>query len=132
MHLILHLPMNLQALMPLSILWLAQISTISTLILAPIVVEEVDLAKWSSSQYSLNPFAYIVNTIFLHCNNQLPSNSQHLRRLRLGHPNNHTLKIVLKHCNIFTCNNDKDISTFYNACCIWKAHKLHSPVSQIL
>jgi len=42
------------------------------------------------------------NTTFSSCNNQMPPISHNLWHQRLGHPNNHSLKLVLQHCNIST------------------------------
>lgn len=50
-----------------------------------------------------------------------------LGHLRLGHPNSHSMKIVLDHCKIPFSS--KDVSTFLTACCMVKAHRLHSPSS---
>jgi histone deacetylase 1/2 len=50
--------------------------------------------------------------------------------LRLGHPNSQTLKLALKLCNISFQNNENDVSMFCTACCMGKAHKLHSNSSQ--
>jgi histone deacetylase 1/2 len=50
--------------------------------------------------------------------------------LRLGHPNSHTLKLALKLCNISLSNNNNDVSDCCTACCMGKAHRLHSPQSQ--
>jgi transposase InsO family protein len=64
------------------------------------------------------------------CNNHSSFSSQYLWHLRLGHPNNHTLKLALQHCNIPIINKEKDVSTFCTACCMGKAHRLHSPSSE--
>ncbi|CAJ2668996.1 unnamed protein product [Trifolium pratense] len=50
--------------------------------------------------------------------------------LRLGHPNGQTLKLALKLCNISIQNNENDVSLFCTACCMGKAHRLHSSSSQ--
>jgi histone deacetylase 1/2 len=63
------------------------------------------------------------------CNkgHSLAPSSHYLWHLRLGHPNQHSFKLVMQQCN-FTVNN-KDSSHFCAACCMGKAHKLHSPLS---
>jgi histone deacetylase 1/2 len=65
-----------------------------------------------------------------HCNklSSIAPSSHYLWHLRLGHPNHHSYKLVMQHCN-FSVNN-KDVSTFCAACCMGKAHRLHSPSSQ--
>jgi histone deacetylase 1/2 len=60
----------------------------------------------------------------------LSFNSLYLWHLRLGHPNSQTLKLALKLCNISVSNNTNDVSDFCTACCMGKAHRLHSPQSQ--
>lgn len=92
----------------------------------------MDTAKCSSPSIFFTSPDSTINTIFPSCNNQMPSKSHNLWHQRLGHPNNHTLKLVLQHCNISTINKEKDISTFCNACCIGKAHRLHSPTSHTI
>ena len=42
----------------------------------------------------------------------------------LGHPNDHVMKIVLNHCNIFHLN--KNFTEFCSSCCMGKAHRLPS------
>ena len=81
------------------------------------------------SAHPPNPLLIFLFTLlipFLY-NNQFPSNSQHLWYLRVAHPNNHTLKLV-----IFSLAIKTKISTFCNACCIFKVHKLHSPAAQTI
>jgi histone deacetylase 1/2 len=63
-------------------------------------------------------------------NSSLSSSSQFLWHLRLGHPNSQTLKTALKLCNISFSNNEHDVSNFCAACCMGKAHRLHSNQSQ--
>jgi histone deacetylase 1/2 len=63
-------------------------------------------------------------------NSSLSFNSLYLWHLRLGHPNSQTLKLALKLCNISVSNNTNDVSDFCTACCMGKAHRLHSPQSQ--
>jgi histone deacetylase 1/2 len=67
------------------------------------------------------------NTLF---SSNMSLHSQYLWHLRLGHPNNQTLKLALKLCNISFQNNENDMSMFCTACCMGKAHKLHSNSSQ--
>ncbi|MCH92265.1 retrovirus-related Pol polyprotein from transposon TNT 1-94, partial [Trifolium medium] len=68
-----------------------------------------------------------VNTVS-RCNNaSLAPSSSYLWHLRLGHPNNHTFKLVMQNYNLPF--NNKDVSTFCAACCMGKAHRLHSPAS---
>lgn len=57
------------------------------------------------------------------CNNHSSFSSQYLWHLRLGHPNNHTLKLVLQQFNIPIINKEKDVSTFCTACSMGKAHR---------
>jgi hypothetical protein len=57
----------------------------------------------------------------------LASSSQYLWHLRLGHPNNHALKLVLQSCNLSFGN--KDSIPFCTACCVGKSHRLHSSAS---
>jgi len=82
---------------------------------------------------------YLFQIIILLCNltasssnciNHYTFSSQYLWHLRLGHPNSHTLKLALQHCNIPIINKEKDVSTFCTACCMGKAHRLHSPPSE--
>lgn len=47
-------------------------------------------------------------------------NSHLTWHLRLGHPNPHTMKLVLEQCNISFSN--KANSMFCSACCMGKAH----------
>ncbi|KAK2454628.1 putative mitochondrial protein [Trifolium repens] len=76
------------------------------------------------------PSVCSVNTSNSVYNPSLSLHSQHLWHLRLGHPNNQTLKLALKMCNISFSNNENDISLFCTACCMGKAHRLHSGSSQ--
>jgi hypothetical protein len=55
-----------------------------------------------------------------------------LWHLRLGHPNDQTLQSTLKQCNISFSNNKNDVSTLCTACCMGKAQRLHSSVSQTI
>lgn len=55
-------------------------------------------------------------------------NSQFTWHLRLGHPNPHTMKLVLSQCNVPYSN--KENSVFCSAHCVGKAHRLHSPQSK--
>lgn len=55
-------------------------------------------------------------------------NSHFTWHLRLGHPNSNTMKLVLAQCNIPYSN--KANSMFCSACCMGKAHILHSLESQ--
>jgi histone deacetylase 1/2 len=55
-----------------------------------------------------------------------------LWHLRLGHPNGRTLKLALKLCNISVSSNENDVSNFCTACCMGKAHRLHSTQSQTI
>ncbi|GAU13081.1 hypothetical protein TSUD_173810 [Trifolium subterraneum] len=63
-------------------------------------------------------------------NSRQSCNSLYLWHLRLGHPNDQTLKSTLKQCNIPFINNKNDVSSFCTACCMGKAHRLHSSASQ--
>lgn len=58
-------------------------------------------------------------------NNTLSCKSAFDWHLRLGHPNPHSLKLVMTHCNIPISN--KDVSLFCSACCMGKSHMLHAP-----
>ena len=57
------------------------------------------------------------------------SNSANLWHARLGHLNDHVMKIVLKQCNISQLN--KNITEFCSSCCMGKTHRLpsHSSIS---
>src|SRR4051812_29006316 len=57
----------------------------------------------------------------------IESNLPNVWHLRLGHPNLQNLKHVLQSCNIPFSN--KDQSLFCTACCMGKAHCLHSSAS---
>jgi histone deacetylase 1/2 len=65
-------------------------------------------------------------------NSSLSFNSLYLWHLRLGHPNGRTLKLALKLCNISVSSNENDVSNFCTACCMGKAHRLHSTQSQTI
>jgi len=52
------------------------------------------------------------------------TNVANLRHVRLGHPNDHVMKIVLNHCNISHLN--KNFTEFCSSCCMGKAHRLPS------
>jgi len=77
-----------------------------------------------------NAFVCNINSSSSSCNNQSSFTSQYLWHLRLGHPNIHTLKLALQHCNIPIINKEKDVFNFCTACCMGKAHRLHSPSSE--
>ena len=57
------------------------------------------------------------------------SNSANLWHARLGDPNDHVMKIVLKRCNISLLN--KNITKFCSSCCMDKAHRLPNTYSQL-
>ena len=52
------------------------------------------------------------------------TNVANLWHARLGHPNDHVMKIVLNHCNISHLN--KNFTEFCSSCCMGKAHRLPS------
>ena len=83
-----------------------------------------------SLPFSNNASVCNINTSSSTCNNQSSFTSQYLWHLRLGHPNTHTLKLALQHCNILIINKEKDVSNFCITCCMGKAHRLHSPSSE--
>jgi histone deacetylase 1/2 len=87
-------------------------------------------AKSTSLPIVSNPSVCSVTSIANKCNSTLSLNSQYLWHLRLGHPNGQTLKTALKLCNISVSNNEQDVSNFCAACCMGKAHRLHSTQSQ--
>jgi histone deacetylase 1/2 len=86
-----------------------------------------------ASNFSLDnkPLIASVHNTSIQCNSMqnLSSSSKYLWHLRLGHPNEHVLKLVLNQCNLSFNNTNKDFSTFCTACCMGKAHRLHSPSS---
>jgi histone deacetylase 1/2 len=89
-------------------------------------------AKSTCQSTFSNPSICSVTSLDNKCNTSLSSNSQYLWHLRLGHPNGQTLKTALKLCNIPVSNNEQDISNFCAACCMGKAHRLHSTQSQTI
>jgi len=52
------------------------------------------------------------------------TNVANLWHARLGHPNDHVMKIVLNHCNISHLN--KNFTEFCSSCCMGKNHRLPS------
>ncbi|XP_058760785.1 uncharacterized protein LOC131634145 [Vicia villosa] len=80
----------------------------------------LNLSKSTSafSSSSLNNSVPSVNSV------DVPSSLPHVWHLRLGHPNTHTLRLVLQSCNIPLPNKYND--SFCSACCLGKAHRLPS------
>ncbi|GAU34785.1 hypothetical protein TSUD_205890 [Trifolium subterraneum] len=87
-------------------------------------------AKSSSLLSSFKPSVFNVHSSSTVSNSSLSFNSLYLWHLRLGHPNDQTLKSTLKQCNIPFINNKHDVSNFCTACCMGKAHRLYAPASQ--
>ena len=87
-------------------------------------------AKFSLPLHSNNASICTIAPSSSNCNSVSSFSSQYLWHLRLGHPNSHTLKLALQNCNISIQNKEKDVSTFCTACCMGKAHRLHSPSSE--
>ncbi|GAU47127.1 hypothetical protein TSUD_247490 [Trifolium subterraneum] len=87
-------------------------------------------AKSSSLLSSFKPYVFNVHSSSTVSNSSLSFNSLYLWHLRLGHPNDQTLKSTLKQCNIPFINNKHDVSNFCTACCMGKAHRLYAPASQ--
>jgi histone deacetylase 1/2 len=77
-------------------------------------------AKSSTLSCVSNPSVYSIVSNSSNKNSSLSFNSLYLWHLRLGHPNSHTLKLALKHCNIPISNNSNDVSQFCTACCMGK------------
>jgi histone deacetylase 1/2 len=90
----------------------------------------IDHAKSSSLSSIAKPSVCSISSNTSLNNSVLSLNSLYLWHLRLGHPNDQTLKTTLKQCNISYSNNTNDVSTFCTACCMGKAHRLHSAASQ--
>lgn len=72
------------------------------------------------------PSCFVIDVSNNAVNSTVSPSSQFKWHLRLGHPNNNVLKIVLKSCNIPLSIID---DSFCSACCIGIAHRLHSPSS---
>jgi histone deacetylase 1/2 len=97
--------------------------------------EMLDLMDFIASLiFPLNLPSHQLYTLVLSllCNSSLSFNSLYLWHLRLGHPDDQTLKSTLKQCNISFSNNKNDVSTLCTACCMGKAQRLHSSVSQTI
>jgi hypothetical protein len=74
-----------------------------------------------SSTSSFEPSSYPSPVI-----NTLCKSAQFNWHLRLGHPNPHSMQTILDLCNIRSSNKN---DMFCSACCMGKAHRLHSPLS---
>jgi len=81
----------------------------------------------AKSSISLPSGPYVNSVSYINNSFCIADSSQYMWHMRLGHPNSHTLKLVLQHCKNFPSN--KDVSQFCTACCMGKAHRLHSPSS---
>ncbi|KAL3019578.1 hypothetical protein AAZX31_05G093600 [Glycine max] len=76
-------------------------------------------AEFSTSAATINNTSNIVSN-----SDVTSSSSANLWHARLGHPNGHLMKIVLKQCNISQLN--KNITEFCSSCCMGKSHRLPS------
>lgn len=80
-----------------------------------------DKSQLLSTSVWQNKFVSSINSAYMN------SSTSNMCHLRLGHPNIHALNLVLHECNIPF--NSKSCNFFCSACCMGKAHKLHSPAS---
>lgn len=81
----------------------------------------LNVSKSAMSLDSSNKIVPSVNSVSIS-----PSLSN-VWHLRLGHPNVNTLRLVLQNCNLSFSNKTHEF--FCSACCMGKAHRLHSPSS---